>query len=119
MNLHEIEERDYHPASELENAYAWSGMNRKPDDAGKINAAVAAGKFVVVEEGPEYCPSTDALLGSRKFLVSVHDSRADAEAALAAAESYCDEVGLYVLPRRPWPIVAVNHAPLTDADLPF
>lgn len=111
------EEMDYQmgAASELQNAYAMSMMNRKPDDSQKIEDALAAGKHVIVEEGPEYCPITDALMGSRKFLVSEHATREEAEAALAGMEEGDPDISVYIRPYKPAP-----PPPVYDRDeIPF
>ena len=118
FNPQEQEERDYHPQNEFQLAYEWSKMNRKPDDAGKIQEAVAAGKFVIVEEGPDYCPVTDAVMGSRKYLASVHETREDAETALAGmfGEDGPDpDISVYILPHKPAP----PYTPPGDDDIPF
>jgi hypothetical protein len=119
-DMHLREELDYHPASEAENAYAWSRMNRKPDDAGKVAEAVAAGKFVVVVEVPDYCPFTDATMGMRMLLDSVHDTRGAAENAIAAQfsdDDYGGDEAVYVLPLRdynPNPVAVID-----SSEIPF
>ena len=118
-SIQEQEERDFHPDSDLQNAFAWSSMNRQPDDSAKIAAAVAAGKFVVVLESPEYCPSTDAIMGCRKTVLSTHNSRQEADRALdAESRDLPEDMAAYVLPHQPVSVVP-EYAPLTDTDVPF
>lgn len=117
-NVQQVEQMDYEVgmATEHQNAFAWAGMNRKGDDI-RISEALAAGKHVIVEEGTEYCPYTDGILGSRKFLISVHENREDAETGLQqyAVEhpDYDPEIGVFILPYK-----AVEYAPL-DCEIPF
>lgn len=117
-SVQQQEEYDYQMgmASEAENAFAWNRMNMKPDDSAKIQEAIDAGKFAVVLDGPVYCPSTDAIMGSQRFLDSVHDTRAAAEAK-AYDLGDMDEIDVYVLPRADRP--ATPYVPLTDDDIPF
>lgn len=105
MHPDELEEMQYQffPQTELQNAFAVSRMEREPDDSYQINEALANGKFVVVTEGTEYCPRTDAIMGSRRCLNSIHDTREQAEAEVAAwqamdPEAQC-EFDCYILPR--------------------
>jgi hypothetical protein len=104
-------------ATEQQNAFAWASMNRRGDDP-RINEALAAGKHVIVESGPEYCPYTDALMGSRKILVSVHETREAAEAALrgyqAEHEDPDPEIDVFILPYK-----AVEYRYPTDDEIPF
>lgn len=97
--IQEQEGLDYQmgAASEYQNAFAWSRMNRKPDDSDKINKAIQEGKYVVVSESPEYCPSTDASMGTRRDLCSVHDDRESAERAASLVQRTPDD-WVYVLP---------------------
>lgn len=105
MNIQELEEHEYRMgmASELQNAFAWSCMNREPDDSAKINELIAAGRHVVVSERPIFCPSTDACMGSHKMLMSDWATRHEAEIACrelddADAQHDYDEGSNYVLP---------------------
>jgi hypothetical protein len=103
MSPQQQEELDYQMgcATEQQNAYALSCIDRKPDDMGKINELVAQGRFCAVARGPEYCRFTDALLpGGRCLLVGDFASRAEAEAALAkdAGDDPDPEVDYFVLP---------------------
>ena len=100
MNIQEQEERDFNPATEAQNAYAWSRMNRRPDHP-KIAEHVAAGRFVVVHEVPQFCPHTDAAVGSRKLFGGAYATRAEADAALTACieeYGYDEDVRSYILP---------------------
>jgi hypothetical protein len=105
-------------ASEQENALAWSRMNRRPDDSGKIDAEVSKGNFVVVLDGPEYCPSTDALMGSRKVLHSTHKSREAASLVLNGLGDM-DEVQAYILPRPVVKPLSVEARQIMDDEIPF
>jgi hypothetical protein len=100
MNIQEQEEIDYQIgcASELQNALVWSRMNRRPDDSRRIEDAVKAGRFVIVLEMTEYCPSTDAIMGSIRLALSTHDTREHAIAAMTGEEP-TNEFNIYILPR--------------------
>jgi hypothetical protein len=108
MNIQEREEREYNPAGDLENAYAWNCMNRRQDDAGRVAGLIDEGKFVIVRYSLDYCPSTDACMGERCTLESVHDSRSEAEAWLTDyVDSEYGEIRWQILPpSEPVPVVA-------------
>lgn len=101
-SIQEQEDHDYQMgvASDAQNAYAWNSMNRKGDDP-NINKEIAQGHFVIVAEGPEYCPSTDAVLGSRKILLSTHKTRDEATTALHAIDDPDPDLSIYILPPTP------------------
>ena len=67
---------------ELQNAFKASRSfwlaNRKPHT--RIAAALEAGRFVVVEEYPVYCPHTDAIMGSEEAFIADFETRDEAEA---------------------------------------
>lgn len=68
--------------NEFQLAYDASRMyaaERKSAFGGKLAALMLAGKFVVVADVPDYCPSTDASMGYRTALMFVGDSRWEAE----------------------------------------
>jgi hypothetical protein len=71
---------------EFQAAFALSEREREPDDRAAVRDIVAAGRFAVVLNTPEFCRFTDALLGNVTTLVSSHDTRAEAEAACPASE---------------------------------
>jgi hypothetical protein len=85
-------------ASELQNAFSESqiAFAMQQDDKKRIIALQAAGKFVVVEEGIVYCRVTDAIVGSRRHVADVHDTREAAEAQLATLSQYDGEWGYYL-----------------------
>ena len=62
------------------------------NDRNKINALVAAGRFVVANHYPAFCPHTDAILGEATVIVSDHATREEANAAfdLLAADADSD-----------------------------
>ena len=111
MNIQEQEEADYNigNATEQQNAFAWASMNRKPQDP-RINQELQNGRFVIVYQSPEYCPYTDACMGSRKFFGSAHDTREDAETALKNDELWHrrdHEIDILILPPpKPTPATA-------------
>jgi len=90
------------------------------DASHRINVALSLGKFLVVATIPYFCRSTDALAGTHKQLVSCHDTRAEADAAVVACygDGNCDE-SYAVLPELP-PVqyVDVCAGPCGE-DLPF
>src|ERR1700760_2282455 len=105
MDLHWQEYIDYEMGcgSEQQNALAWSQMNRKSDDSLKISEALERGLFVVILDGPEYCPLTDALMGCRRYIInSTHNTREEADDILRTLGDM-DDVLAYVLPRKTIP----------------
>ena len=66
MHLQELEDIDYNigAASEFQNAFAVSLMERQPDDSEKIENLVKQGKFVLFRIVEVCCPRTDALMGN-------------------------------------------------------
>lgn len=120
MTPQEQEELDYQMgcATEQQNAYAVSCMDRKPDDTAKINDLVSQGRFVVVVEGPEYCRHTDALLpDARQLHCSNHATREEAMVALLkdVGDDPDPDLNYFILPRQP----AAAYVPPTDEDIPF
>ena len=73
----EREHLDYEmgSASELQNAYALSCMERKPDDRGKVNELLRVGRYVVVTEIDLFCPRTDAGMGVHVALEGDYTTR--------------------------------------------
>jgi len=120
MTLQEQEELDYQMgvATEQQNAYALSCMERKPDDKAKINALVDQGRFVVVVRGPEYCPHTDALLpGSRQLCCGDYATREEAMAALLkeVGDDPDPDLNYTILPHPP----VADYTPPTNENIPF
>lgn len=98
--IQEQEERDYNPRSDLENLYEQSRRETQLNDP-KIAEALDRGKHVVVTSAPAYCPWTDAILGEKTYFESEHDSREEAQQAVAKVfEDDPDwgmgEIGIYV-----------------------
>lgn len=115
MHPQEREELDYYPQSEAELAYAWSRMQTQLQDP-KINEAIQRGKFVVVARSTAYCPSTDAVLGTRNTFISEHDSYEDALAAIDASPFQPEEDQDLVV--QPMPPVSPT-SPETNDNCPF
>jgi len=94
---------------------------KNSDASVKIADALAAGRFVVVCEGPALCRSTDALAGSRRSHQADFATRAEADAAVLAAygdfATYCGDERYYVLPELPRVVAPV--APVEDDGVPF
>lgn len=116
-NAQEQEERDYHPQSELQNL---GMMNRKPDDTAKIQKAIQEGKHVVIEAQTEFCPYTDAILGNRQLLVSIHDTRDEAQQALDKLhppdqDNPDPDINAFI---RPYPPVTTQQ-PYNRDEIPF
>ena len=116
MTIQEQEELDHEVGAfknEFQAAYSLSQLSRKPDHKARIAELQAQGKFIVVFEITEYCPHTDAILGARHTIVSVHDTQ---EAAQAALPTFADdsEAGHFIArPASKLPVVEEEH------DLPF
>ena len=108
--------------TEQRNAYRWSATNRRPDDGAKIADLVAAGRWVVVAWSVEYCPATDASLGTRRDYVSDFPTYAEAAAECARlcdAVEFCDGDFGYAVEPRPVPPAPVVPAADVDSDVPF
>lgn len=56
--------------NDFQAAAAISRLELPPDDRGKIDSLLAAGRWCVVEEATAYCQYTDAIIGSRKYLIA-------------------------------------------------
>lgn len=105
--------------SEHEAAFS---LSRREFDSGlgAIRKLTNAGRFVVAMGGPAYCCFTDALVGTRYFLVSDHATRDEAGAAAEAAAADYEGEGcegfVRVFPELPpAPIAAVDYSD----DIPF
>lgn len=105
-------------ASELQNAYARSQSERVhsekiPDD----------GRFHVVAEWMEYCPCTDAPLGTARKVVASYDTREDANIKCTFL-SNCDNYQEYHYEVYPLENVHLYTAPepdldIAESDMPF
>jgi len=106
--------------TEYRNMYAIERATMKPDDSERIAELVESGKFVVVAEVTEYGPVTDAIIGSRLFVDSIHDTREAAEAAMAGMtpEDFDYETSYHVEPK---PVVErKRYVPeFGEDDIPF
>ena len=120
----EREHLDYEmgSASDLQNAYAVSCMERKPDDRGKVDELLRVGRYVVVTETDIFCPRTDAGMGVHVALEGDYATQDEAE--MAAQElhdkwgSPYHDCGVRVL--FPVPVVKVsNYVPPADDEIPF
>lgn len=105
-------------SNEFEAAYDLSRREYDPaDELDMILGHVEAGKYVVVVEHEVCCKFTDALLGREQYIASVHDTRAEAEAA-------CDEDNetLYIMgpdERAPEEQALDAQLVIPDEDIPF
>ena len=119
MNIQEREQWEYEAgwASEQQNALAVSRMNQPPDDSDKINEAIANGLYVVIEEGPAYCPITDAIMGSRQYLVTTFKTLEEASRYIGRLnrEEYNPDINYRVA----GPTPKMTKPPLTNDDVPF
>jgi len=107
MNAYEYQEMcdELGAQSELRNCYEEARMtlsikNAKENEV--IQLVVDAGQFVVVEEVPYYCKSTDGFAGMAQRLRTIHDSREEAQAsinALCEGGELLDEGNFFILPR--------------------
>jgi hypothetical protein len=95
MNPQEQEEADFRigAASDLQNAYSLSCLDRKPDDKQKIDELVSKGRFCVVAWNVEFCRHTDAILPGRALhLVADFPSK---EAAQVRLDEEYEQFGEY------------------------
>jgi hypothetical protein len=92
-------------SSEFEAAYDLSRREAQyPREQHLVDGHVAAGKHVLVFTAAQYCGFTDAILGSSVQVVSVHDAKEEAQAALALVhpgEDCADDIAYYVASPRP------------------
>jgi hypothetical protein len=105
--------------NESQAAFDASRRERKPDDTGKIDGLVEAGRHVVFFTYPTYCPRTDALMGMATKLVSDHATLAEAEAALApflTEEDYTSDMQYGIMSKQERTVVA---APVDEDEVPF
>jgi hypothetical protein len=117
-SIQEQEQADYEMgmATEQQNAYAWSMMNRKPDDKSAAEELVALGRYVVISEHPIFCPSTDASMGVATALLGDYETHDEAVEFCRGYEGSEDE---YVRILTPTVVVLNPPVPLTDDDIPF
>lgn len=120
MNTQEREHWDYEigAASELQNAFAESRM-QVSDDSAKIAELVAAGRFVVVENVIQFCPSTDASLGEFKYLSSDHATRNEAVEIADQRYGYGDSDCMRVSIEPPLPIQWPASPVCDNSEIPF
>ena len=89
---HYEEDRDYWmgAATELQNAFALSQME-KQDDTAAINELVSLGRFIVVCEGTAYCGRTDAIMGVARHMVGDFATFDEANDCLKAQGEGCED----------------------------
>lgn len=102
-------------ATEHQNAFALAQLTRRPDDSARIRELVGQGRFCVVEIGPEYCPYTDGILGSRRILVGDFATREEAGRA-AAANEVPPDIDCVV---EPFAVVPIVPKVYTENEIPF
>jgi hypothetical protein len=105
-------------SNEFEAAFDLSRMEYDPaDELDLILGHVEAGKYVVVFQHEACCPFTDALLGVEHRVGSVHDTRAEAEAACGEEDD-----ALYIMgpdDRTPDEQAMDAKLDIPDEDIPF
>lgn len=110
-------------ANESQIAFAQSQREGFDTQVGEIEALVAKGKFVLVLSMVRYCRRTDALLGTSHHIVSTHETREEAEFALAQENDDNDETYVSVWPMRLIvnvdPISGVTESASDWDDIPF
>lgn len=93
MQSQEQEHRDY-LAGEFQNeqqaAYASAKAEGLTGRDPHIDKELKAGKYVVIEETPVYCPHTDGLLGTRERLIESCDTEGRAR---EVAGEYWESLG--------------------------
>jgi hypothetical protein len=118
-SIQEREEMEFEAgrATELQNAYAVSQMERKPDDRAMAEELVSLGRHVVVREAVIYCPRTDASMGTAVHLLG--DFETQDEAAALAREDGADDGDCWVRVMSPKPVILNPYTPPTLAEIPF
>lgn len=104
-------------ASEHQNAYALSMMERKPDDRAAAEELVSLGRHVVVREAVIYCPLTDASMGTAMHLLG--DFETQDEAAELARQDGADDGDCWVRVMSPKPVILNPYTPPTLDEIPF
>lgn len=118
MNIHELEERDFYPASDHGNAVAWSRMTTTLKDPA-VRIALDAGLHAVVYRALAFCSSTDACIGEREELIAAYKTAEGAEresTALNATLNGYEDCYYTVLGPAPPPAPV---EPWGDDELPF
>ena len=94
MNIQEREELEYSPQSESWNCFHEARgyvAERNSETAGRVNALVAAGLYVVVSSYPYHCRATDAFVGMLNCVVSTFATRWLAEREAARVNANVDD----------------------------
>lgn len=116
MNIQELEELQHGDGmNEQQRVLAWNSLNTHGDEA-KINKLIDDGLFVVVNRRTVYCPSTDAIMGSRLYLEASFPTRELAEEGLGKIEE--DPEGyLFILPQLN--LYTIRLLPQDVCEIPF
>ena len=95
----------------------------RDDDSKEALALTRAGKFVIVDEGPVFCPRTDAIMTSEIYIRYVYNTLEEAEALLKVLNYAIidDYVSVYLFddPENPRPRKDVPAFDDSDDDCPF
>lgn len=118
MNIHELEELDYNPRSDAENAYAFSHMTAELADPA-VRIALDAGLYAVVLRTLAFCASTDACLGEREWLISAWRTAVEAEKAAATLNEILGWDEAYYTVLGPAPPAPPTVEPWGEDELPF
>jgi hypothetical protein len=124
MSAQEREHWDYEAgcATELQNAFARSQMERDQGNVGETRTLLLLGYHVVVSVMAQYCRSTDAALGSRRRLVH---STLDGDEAKRMCRNLNEDIGdcdgefYYTVESPQEHTVALPPKPIDDDECPF
>lgn len=121
MTIQEHEEQNFIHESEASMCYQEAGIariHRNDEEQQKIQAALALGRFVVVEDCPFYCKATDGLVGNVRYFRAAYESREEADETARQIYENDPEAQPSVLPLLPPPPQPVVEATPED-DIPF
>lgn len=133
FNIQEQEERDFNLGRQnsLQQAFAdsqqqWNANDDRAADHKALADLRAAGRFVLINSYPVFCPHTDAIMGSHFQIASDHATLEEARAAMSAREWDGEDQPEIKEPTTPEYLAAKQAAQRTqdgpaidDKDIPF
>lgn len=95
--------------NEFENAYQLSKLEANLNEhEEEIKKHLKNGKYLIIEEQDCYCSFTDAIIGVKRYITGIYDSRKEAENEL---NDFC-----YIIPAE---INIPINRPINNDDIPF
>lgn len=96
FNIQEVEELEYCPQLEHQNAYSQSCIETdRTDDREKIADLISQGKWIVISYSDVCCPYTDAGIFTAVYIVEVFDNEGSAQKHYdEIANDCCESFGI-------------------------